>query len=287
MSEEKSRVIDFKDLIKAGLHFGHQTARWNPKMDRYIWGHRNGIHLIDVAKTATQLERAAQFLESVAAQGQQILFVGTKKPAQQAILLSAKAVNMPCVNERWVGGTLTNFPQVKKSVTKLLHLEDVLSRATSFNYTKKELSIFQKMAGRLQENVGGIRTLKWPIGALVLIDVKKELTALKEAIVAKVPVVALVDTNCDPSLVDYVIPGNDDSPKAVTFVLDYLSQAVQRGLAHVERKELQEEALAAEESLTERLAGELAQEEDRSGSSTRRAPRNTHRALRHAPSTRK
>ena len=275
-------MIDFKDLIKAGLHFGHQTARWNPKMARYIWGNRNGIHLIDVSKTANQLEQAAKFLESVAAQGSQILLVGTKKPAQQAIVTTAKALNMPHVSDRWVGGTLTNFPQVKKSVTKLLHFEDVLSRADAFNYTKKELSIFQKMGGRLQENVGGIRALKWPLGAIVLVDVKKELTALKEANVVKVPVVALVDTNCDPSMVDYIIPGNDDSPKSIAFVLDYLGQAIQRGLARAEHKGPQEEVnIAADEPLTVRLVGELGQDDEKSGS-TRRAPRGP----RHAPSRR-
>lgn len=275
-------MIDFKDLIKAGLHFGHQTARWNPKMAHYIWGNRNGIHLIDVSKTANQLEQAAQFLESIAAKGTQILLVGTKKPAQKATEATAKAVNMPYVNERWVGGTLTNYPQVKKSVTKLLHFEDVLSRAGSFNYTKKELSIFQKLAGRLQDNVGGIRALKWPVGAIVLIDVKKELTALKEAHVAKVPVVALVDTNCDPSMVDYVIPGNDDSPKSVAFVLDYLGQAIQRGMARAEHKGPQEDTnIATDEPLTVRLVGELAQDDEKSGA-TRRAPRGP----RHAPSRR-
>ena len=268
-------MVDFKDLIKAGIHFGHQTARWNPRMEPYIWGYRNGIHLIDVSKTAQQLERAAQFLEKVAAQCEQILWVGTKKPAQKSIETTAKTLKMPYVSDRWVGGTLTNFPQVKKSVTKLLHLEDVLARSASFHYTKKELSVFQKMVSRLQENVGGIRALKWPIGALVLVDIKKELTALKEARLAGVPVIAVVDTNCDPSLVDYVIQGNDDSPKAISYVIDYLGQAVQRGLEHpvekVERQAHQEQ----EESLTAGLVGELGEEEGRD--EKRRVPRGPRR----------
>lgn len=271
-------MIDFKDLIKAGLHFGHQTARWNPKMARYIWGHRNGIHLIDVSKTAFQLDQAAQFLESMAALSNQILFVGTKKPAQQAIETTAKALNMPYVSERWIGGTLTNYPQVKKSITKLLHFEDVLARAASFNYTKKELSVFQKMVSRLQENVGGIRALKWPIGVLVVIDVKKELTALKEAHAAHIPVVALVDTNCEPSMIDYVIPGNDDSPKSIAFVLDYLGQAVQRGLVRAVQKDTEEEIAAhEEESLTARLEGELVDEEKNREGAHRGGPRGQRR----------
>lgn len=249
-------MIDFKDLVKAGLHFGHQTSRWNPRMATYIWGNRNGIHLVDVSKTAHQLEQAAQFLEKIAAQGDQILWVGTKKPAKKSVETNAKALKMPYVTDRWVGGTLTNFPQVKKSVTKLLHLEDVLARSASFHYTKKELSVFQKMATRLLENVGGIRSLTWPIGAIVVVDIKKELTALKEARAAGVPIVALVDTNCDPSLVDYVIPGNDDSPKSVSFVIEYLGQAVKRGLEHPVEKMKREELQQQEEQLTVRLVGE-------------------------------
>lgn len=274
----KDIMIDYKDLVKVGLHFGHQTARWNPKMERFIWGNRNGIHLIDVSKTASHLEQAAQFLESVAAQGEQILFIGTKKPAQQATQAAAKAVKMPYVSERWVGGTLTNFPQVKKSVTKLLHLEDVLARSSAFHYTKKELTVFQKMVSRLKENVGGMRTLRWPVGALVLIDIKKEVTALKEALVAQVPVVALVDTNSDPSLVDYIIPGNDDSPKSIAFVLDYLSQAVQRGLTRAVKKEQKDEA-ASDEPITVRLAGELSEEEEQQKKAAKRqnAPRGPRR----------
>ncbi len=256
-------MIDFKDLVKVGLHFGHQTSRWNPRMAIYIWGDRGGIHLIDVSKTAHQLEQAAQFLEKIAAQGEQILWVGTKKPAKQSVEATAKAVKMPYVTDRWVGGTLTNFSQVKKSVTKLLHLEDVLARSASFHYTKKEFSVFQKMASRLFENVGGIRSLTWPIGALVVVDIKKELTALKEARAAGVPVVALVDTNCDPFLVDYVIPGNDDSPKSIAFVIEYLGQAVKHGLENPVEKVKREEAHEQEEQLTVRLVGERGDEEEK------------------------
>lgn len=240
-------MVDFRDLVKAGVHFGHQTARWNPRMAPYIWGHRKGIHLIDVSKTAHYLEQAAKFLESVASEGKQILWVGTKKPAQKIIDELAPKLKMPYVNHRWIGGTLTNFPQVKKSVTKLLHFEDVLARSDQFAYTKKELLNFQKIVDRLNDNVGGIRNLKWPIGAIVIVDVKKERTALREAHAAGVPVVALVDTNCDPSMVDYIIPGNDDSPKAISIVINYLGEVVRQGLKKAvdsKEKEVKKEEVA-------------------------------------------
>lgn len=258
-------MIEFKELIGAGLHFGHQTARWNPKMAPYIWGQKNGIHLIDISKTAQHLEQAAKFLETMAAQGKQILWVGTKKPAQLAIETTAQTLKMPYVSNRWIGGTLTNFPQVKKSVTKLLHFEDVLARADKFSYTKKELSVFHKMVLRLRENVGGIRTLMWPVGVIVLVDVKKEMTTLKEARAAGVPVIALVDTNCDPLLIDYVIPGNDDSPKAIKFVLEFLGEATKRGIANKKAyaQQQQQENIQPEESLTKQLSSELAEEEAR------------------------
>ncbi len=234
-------MIEFRDLIQAGLHFGHQKSRWCPKMAPYIWGHRNGVHLIDVSKIAYNLEKAANFLESVAARGETILWVGTKKSAKTMIESLGQNLNMPYVNHRWLGGTITNFYQVKKAVTKFLHLEDMIKKADESLYTKKECVTFQKAADRLKRTVGGLIDLKMPIGAIVLIDVKKEYTALQEAVSAGVPVVALVDSNADPAGVDFVIPGNDDSPKAIKFVLDYLAASAARGL---DKKNLQDEAEA-------------------------------------------
>lgn len=222
-------AIDLKALIKAGVHFGHQASRWSPKMDPYIWGHRRGVHLIDVSKTAYQLEKAAKFLSGIAASGKSILWVGTKKPAQEIIAKIAKSLDEPYVNHRWIGGTLTNFPQVKKSVTNLLHFDDVIKKSEQFQYTKKELNTISKQAERLRKNVGGIVNLKLPVGAVVIVDVRKEQSALKEAVVSGVPVVALVDTNSDPSLVDYVIPANDDSPKSIGLIMEYLEGAVAKG----------------------------------------------------------
>ncbi|MBM17970.1 MAG: 30S ribosomal protein S2 [Epsilonproteobacteria bacterium] len=227
-------MIDFRQLIDAGLHFGHQKSRWCPKMKPFIWGHRGGVHLIDISKTALALQKTASFLESVASRGESILWVGTKKAAKDVVAQVGSELKMPYVDYRWVGGTITNYQQVKKAVTKLLHYEDILSKAKDDSnvYTKKELVRFSKLAERLRRSVGGLKDLRMPIGAIVLIDVKKEHTAQLEANGAGVPVVALVDSNADPSGIDYIIPGNDDSTKGIKFVLDYLKSAVSKGLAN-------------------------------------------------------
>ncbi len=230
-------MIDFRQLVKVGIHFGHQTSRWCPKMAPYIWGFKNKVHLIDVSKTAYQLEKAAQFLEKRAAKGESILWVGTKKAAQEATYKTATKLSMPYVNHRWIGGTLSNYSQVKKSVTKLLHYEDILAKSEKFSYyTKKELNMFQKIINRLKRSIGGICDLTWPIGALVVVDVEKEQSAVKEAVIMGIPVVAIVDTNGDPSLVDYIIPANDDAPQAISVILSYLAQAVSKGEAIAKEK---------------------------------------------------
>lgn len=248
-------MIDFRELVKAGVHFGHQKTRWCPKMAPYIWGFKNDVHLIDVSKTAMQLEKAAQFLQGVAAEGKSILWVGTKKSARDIISKTGADLNMPYVYHRWIGGTLSNNSQVKKSVTKLLHYEDVLKKAEQFpHYTKKEFTLFQKMVDRLTKNVGGIRNLSWPLGAIVIVDVTKERSALKEAAIMGVPVVALVDTNSDPSHVDYVIPANDDAPRAIQILINYLTDATRKGIEiaatkPVEKKEEVDTQLQEKEQL--------------------------------------
>lgn len=253
-----------KRLVEAGVHFGHLMSRWCPKMAPYIWGHRNKVHLIDVSKTARQLEKAAKFLESVAAEGKQILWVGTKKAAQDAIAQAAQVSGMPSVNHRWIGGTLSNHIQVKKSVTKLAHHEDVIAKAEKMpHYTKKELNVFQKLVQRLDKNVGGIRQLKWPVGALVIVDVRKEAAALREAVAMGVPVVGIVDTNNDPSLVDYVIPGNDDAPEAVESMLEPLAKAVAQGVENYkqtvakQRESARNERKSKEEAVMSEAAVDL------------------------------
>lgn len=244
-------MIDFRELVKNGVHFGHQKTRWNPKMAPYIWGFKNNVHLIDVSKTARQMEKSAKFLEKIASQGKTILWVGTKKAAQDIIGSIADETNSPYVNHRWIGGTLSNYSQVKKSVTKLLHYEDILSKSENFPlYTKKEFGLFQKMVDRLTKNVGGIRKLGNAVGAIVVVDVRKEQSVLREASVMGIPVVALVDTNSDPSMVDYVIPANDDSPRAIKLVLDYLKKSVEKGVKAAKEAVAQkaEEQKAAKEA---------------------------------------
>ncbi|MCL4229168.1 30S ribosomal protein S2 [Candidatus Dependentiae bacterium] len=242
-------MMDLRKLIAVGAHFGHQTSRWCPKMERYIWGQRNNVHLIDVSKTALEMDRAAQFLKEIAGQGKGILWVGTKKSAQNAIRSTAESLDMPFVTHRWVGGILSNYTQVKKSVTKLLHFEDVVNKADKFpHYTKKEINVFSKALDRLAKSVGGIKKLSWPLGALVVVDVNKERSAIKEAISMGIPVVAVVDTNGDPSGINYVIPANDDSPRVVSLIVSYLSDAVKEGKEQAHQRQPQEAAAAKEEA---------------------------------------
>lgn len=251
-------MIDYKKLVEAGVHFGHKVSRWHPKMAPYIWGFRDGIHLIDVSKSARQLEKAAQFLKSVAADGKAIMWVGTKKAAQEMVAQAASRVESPFVTHRWIGGTLTNHSQVKKSVTKLMHLEDIVTKASQMRYTKKELVMFQKNIERLEKNVGSIANMSWPMGAVVIVDVKKEATAMREARQMGIPVVGLVDTNSDPSLVDYVIPCNDDAPKSIGLILNYLAEAVEAG----QKLAADKPKKAATEEELEAMAAEGDEEEE-------------------------
>lgn len=238
-------MISYQELVKAGVHYGHLAKYWCPKMAPYIWGYKNNIHLIDVSKTAAQIQKAAKFLEDVAAQNQVVMWVGTKKVAQDAVRAAAEPFGHPFVTHRWIGGTLTNFPQVKKSVTKLLHLEDVLLKSDRGHYTKKELNTFQKSVDKLKKNVGGIIKFAWPVSALVIVDVRKERAVIREAARMGVPVIALVDTNSDPSFIDYVIPANDDSVSSIKIILQELSEAVARGAAKARDAEKQKQEIAA------------------------------------------
>lgn len=265
-------MVDLKELIKAGVHFGHQTWRWNPKMKPYIWGSKNGVHLIDVSKTAFLLDKAARFLEETAASGRPILFVGTKKAARQPIIDAAQKFNIPFVTHRWIGGTLTNHSQVKKSITKLLHYEDILSKSDQHSYTKKELGIFRKTVERSEKNIGGIKKLVWPIGALFVVDVKKEYTAVREAVAAGVPVVGIVDTNCDPSFITHVIPANDDIARAIEIIVNNLAEAVARGQAVAAARPQEAASLEEAENLLDRDLREKEGEEERRPGSRRRRP---------------
>jgi small subunit ribosomal protein S2 len=225
--------IDLKQMLEAGVHFGHRTSRWSPKMKPFIWGAKNKIHLIDVSKTALLMERAGKFLKDITSTGGKVLFVGTKKAAQEVVTSTAANTGMPFVINRWVGGTLSNYEQVKKAITRLLHMRDVVQKTTT-QYKKKELSMIQKEIARLEKNVGGIINFDFPPAALVIIDAKKEESAIKEAMRMNIPVVGLVDTNTDPSGVTHIIPANDDSPKSISFVMKYLEAQLMAGVSAFE-----------------------------------------------------
>lgn len=236
-------MLDFREMLKAGVHFGHKTARWCPKMRPFIWGAKNKVHLIDVSKTAILLEKAGSYIKAVAAEGGTLLWVGTKKPAQASITKIATSLQMPFVINRWVGGTLSNYDQVKKAITRLLHLRDVVKKGGT-HYKKKEFVMINKEIARLEKNVGGILDLEYPPAALIVVDAKKEHAAVKEASKLGVPVIALVDTNTDPEGVSIIIPANDDSPRSINFVLDYLFAQAQEGKKlYTENKEKERAAL--------------------------------------------
>ncbi|MFA5074755.1 MAG: 30S ribosomal protein S2 [Candidatus Babeliales bacterium] len=235
-------MIDLKELLKAGVHFGHKASRWDPKMRPFIWGVKNNVHLIDIAKTAFLLERAGKYLKNLASNGQTILWIGTKKAATDIIKKHAVELNMPFVINRWIGGTLTNFDQVKKAITRYLHLNDVIKRGSS-RYKKKELSMIQKEIDRLENNIGGIINLSFPPGAIVIIDAKKETSAIREALSVNIPVVGMVDTNTDPSGVNFLIPSNDDSPRSIAFIINYLAKCVEEGKKEFVQKKSEQKSL--------------------------------------------
>ena len=222
-------TVTMKDLLEAGVHFGHQTRRWNPKMKGYIFGARNGIYIIDLQKTHKLLQEALQFVQELAGQGKNLLFVGTKRQAQDAIAEEAKRCNMPYVNERWLGGQLTNFVTVRKSLDRLKELEMHLAEGRGDSLTKKELARLDKERGKLEKNLAGIKNLKTVPDAVFVIDTRKEAIAVAEARKLKIPVVGVVDTNCDPDEVDVLIPGNDDALRAIRLFAGKVADAVIAG----------------------------------------------------------
>jgi small subunit ribosomal protein S2 len=218
--------IGVKELLEAGVHFGHQTKRWNPRMKRFIFDARNGIHIIDLSKTLNQLNEACDFLSKTVAKGGKILFVGTKKQAQEAIKESAKACGQMFVTERWLGGTLTNLQTIRRSLGRLRQIEKMEADGSINAYVKQEQSAIRREAARLFKNLDGIRALESKPAAMFVIDVKREHNAVAEARRLNIPIVALVDTNCDPDLVDYPIPGNDDAIRSVRLILNVVTQTI-------------------------------------------------------------
>jgi small subunit ribosomal protein S2 len=222
-------IISMKQLLEAGVHFGHQTRRWNPKMARYIFTERNGIYIIDLQKTVRKVEEAYQFVRELAAEGKTILFVGTKKQAQEAVAEEAKRCGMFYVNQRWLGGTLTNFPTIQKRIARLVELEQMEEDGTFDVLPKKEVILLKKEKERLEKFLGGIKNMKRLPDAMFIIDPRKERIAVAEARKLGIPIVAIVDTNCDPDEIDYVIPGNDDAIRAVKLLTGKIADAVLEG----------------------------------------------------------
>ena len=224
-------VVTMRQLLDSGVHFGHQTRRWNPKMKRFIFTERNGIYIIDLQQSLSYIDRAYEFVKATVAHGGTVLFVGTKKQAQEAIAEQATRVGQPYVNQRWLGGMLTNFQTVSKRIQRMKELEEIdFDDVAGSAYTKKELLLLRRELTKLETNLGGIRNLTKAPSVLWIVDTKKEHLAVDEAKKLNIPVVAILDTNCDPDEVDFPIPGNDDAIRSVNLLTRVVADAVAEGL---------------------------------------------------------
>lgn len=267
--------ITIKQLLESGVHFGHQTQRWNPKMKKYIFGDRNGIHIINLEITLSCLETALQFVTSLASEGKNILFVGTKKQAQETVREAATACEMPFVQQRWLGGMLTNFETIRKSIARLDQIEQMEKDGSLQFLKKKESGMLAKEKVKLLKNLDGIRKMKQLPGAIFVIDSNKEEIAILEAQKLGMPIVAIVDTNCDPDNINYVIPGNDDAIRAIKLFCTLVSDAVKEGraqfkkiaddkaeaLAQAAAAEAAAEAAAADPTFAEAMKGDIPEED--------------------------
>jgi small subunit ribosomal protein S2 len=240
-------AVSMRDLLEAGVHFGHQTRRWNPKMRRFIFAERGGIYIIDLTQTAERLDEAQQFLRNVAERGGTVLFVGTKKQAQDAVEQEAKRVDMPYVNHRWLGGLLTNWRTMADRIDRLHEMRRLRDEGQLELLPAKERIAMSGELEKLDQNLGGVADMRRQPDAVVIIDLKKEALAVREARRLGIPVVALVDTNCDPDEADYVIPGNDDAIRSCNLVVHALAEAVSNGKQKVSAQELQQRQQQAEE----------------------------------------
>lgn len=228
--------VGVKELLEAGVHFGHQTRRWNPKMKPFIFEARNGIHVIDLSKTVPQLETACDFLAQIAAKGGQILFVGTKKQAQEAVKEAAKSCSQPYVTGRWLGGTLTNLRTLKRSLKRMKDIERMETDGSINEYVKQEQSMIRREHARFVKNLDGLRTTDSLPDAMFIVDIKREHNAVAEARRLKIPLVAIVDTNCDPDLVDYPIAGNDDAIRSVKLILGTVVEVIAKSKAEFDAR---------------------------------------------------
>ena len=247
---------NFEQLLDAGTHFGHLARKWNPKMAPYIFVERNGIHIIDLHKTVVKIDEAAEVLKEMARSGRKVLFVATKKQAKDVVAAKAAEVNMPSVTERWPGGMLTNFPTIRKAVKKMNTIDKMKEDGTFEKLAKRERLQVERQRAKLEKNLGSIRDMSRLPSALFVVDVQKEANAVKEAARLNIPVIAMVDTCCDPTPIDYVIPANDDATKSIELIMDVMCKAISEGLE--ERKlEKEKEAPEAEAEAAEAPAKKL------------------------------
>ena len=244
---------NFQELLDAGAHFGHLARKWNPKMAPYIFDQKNGIHIIDLHKTVVKIDEAAEVMKDLARAGRKILFVATKKQAKEVVAEKALSVNMPSVTERWAGGMLTNFPTIRKAVKKMNTIDKMKEDGTFEKLAKRERLQVERQRAKLEKNLGSIKDMSRLPSAIFVVDVQKEANAVKEANRLNIPVIAMVDTCCDPTPIDYMIPANDDSTKSIELIMDVMCQAINEGLE--ERKlEKEKEAEAAPAQETEAAA---------------------------------
>ncbi len=266
-----SPAVSMKALLESGVHFGHRTNKWNPKMRPYIFTERNGIHILDLQQTVKLLDEAYEKVRDCVANGGTILFVGTKRQAQETIQDEAERCSMPYVNQRWLGGTLTNWSTIQQRIVELNRLEKMVESGEINQLTKKEGLLIQREINRLQTRLSGIRNMKRLPDMLFIVDLEREATAAHEANIKGIPIVAMVDTNCDPTLVDYVIPSNDDAIRAIKLIVGQIADAVIEGRLLRGKEEEEEEVLVETPSMISRKIDEDLEldDEDLLGESTR------------------
>ncbi len=262
--------VSMKALLESGVHFGHRTNKWNPKMRPYIFTERNGIHIIDLQQTVKLLEEAYNKVRDTVAKGGTVLFVGTKRQAQETIQAEAERCGMPYVNQRWLGGTLTNWVTIQQRIVELTRLEKMFETGEINRLTKKEGLLIQREINRLQTRLSGVRNMKSLPDLLFIVDVEREDTAVREAVTKDIPVIAMVDTNCNPSDIDYVIPSNDDAIRAIKLLIGHMADAVIEGKMLRKDEEVEEEVIPTRSVISRKIEDEEElDDEDLLGESTR------------------
>ena len=262
--------ISMKALLESGVHFGHRTNKWNPKMRPYIFTERNGIHIIDLQQTVKLVEEAYNKVRDTVAEGGTILFVGTKRQAQETIQAEAERCGMPYVNQRWLGGTLTNWVTIQQRIVELTRLEKMFETGEINQLTKKEGLLIQREINRLQTRLSGVRNMKTLPSLLFIVDIEREDTAVREAVTKSIPVIAMVDTNCNPSDIDYIIPSNDDAIRAIKLLIGHMADAVIEGKMMRKDEEVEEEIISTRSVISRKIEDEEElDDEDLLGESTR------------------